>query len=770
MLIPSFVSPPRYLSQRYWETRALCDHAKRLEGMKLHEKEALRPSQWEQVENAYYALSVKSAVMGYLESGRHTLFGGRPMDRDDIRMLSNALFDNKEKEVIAKQGDPFFLATLEMLRAFIVSDNRRRRDVLRAMYLESKPRVNPDRVENLVMAGGGAKALSLVGAIEAFEDDGLSDQIRRVAGTSGGAIIGMAYAIGYNSDELRKLVVDNHFGLFTLESTSMVGKALNWWATSGKGGEKGTSSYAFSDNAIAKDYHQRLASNVVGYYLQRPSLLKSLMRVPPSTPLSMGFVLAHLEAASWGDEAIRDMVNSLPQSARIALDEQAKREVMEARRLTTPFHFYPTPSAAMISGLRHSAGRDLILHFFQDILSEKLNTLPDKALQQAFFPQAPKTVVTEQDKRNVTFSQLERLAGDVPGIRSLYISMAIRDSAVSSPFSGDSYRHELASHKHPLFGDMPVAEAVRVSMNLPPIFPTYTFTLNNVRYEGKDGGLRSNVSFNAFDEQYPVNSTIGLFYKTRSELNETHDVERLLSLPQEEETVRTQISELQSRMEALKVTCDRVQKNLHTHNQKTPPSSGQHSMLYVVEGRRLEMQLEDVRHQMRECDGRISNAKRELVSIQRTKSTALPWYRNVKGEVHDAIMRRLSQKSIDKLNRSDNMGRIVLINTDGVETTDFKLSREEKQTLFQCGYDAMKSLLEGTYCLENAFHRNQFDVFRQSAFDIDPQSKLAGLRQAMPAVNPPNPAGEGRDWTRDRDRGGKQIMGEVSFVTTKRPR
>ena len=64
----------------------------------------------------------------------------------------------------------------------------------------------------LVLAGGGAKGAAHIGVIRLIEEIGIP--IDYVAGTSMGSIIGGMYALGYNSDEMTRIISDMDWGLY----------------------------------------------------------------------------------------------------------------------------------------------------------------------------------------------------------------------------------------------------------------------------------------------------------------------------------------------------------------------------------------------------------------------------------------------------------------------------------------------------------------------------------------------------------------------------
>ncbi len=65
---------------------------------------------------------------------------------------------------------------------------------------------------NIVMGGGGLKAVSYGGVLEEFERRGI--KILGIAGVSAGTLIGLALALGYSVEEIRNLVHKTDFSKF----------------------------------------------------------------------------------------------------------------------------------------------------------------------------------------------------------------------------------------------------------------------------------------------------------------------------------------------------------------------------------------------------------------------------------------------------------------------------------------------------------------------------------------------------------------------------
>ncbi len=88
---------------------------------------------------------------------------------------------------------------------------------------------------DLVLQGGGVRAIALVGAIRELENQGYVMQ--RAAGTSAGAIVGALYAAGYTGDELYDVVKEFNFSKLRdkdwVDRLPYVGKALSILWTKG---------------------------------------------------------------------------------------------------------------------------------------------------------------------------------------------------------------------------------------------------------------------------------------------------------------------------------------------------------------------------------------------------------------------------------------------------------------------------------------------------------------------------------------------------------
>ena len=96
------------------------------------------------------------------------------------------------------------------------------------------------KIKNLVFEGGGVKGIAYIGAMQALDENGLLKGVKRVAGTSAGAINACLFALDYSIKEQQKILEDLDFNKFEDTAFSMEFKDLtireklstgSWWAT-----------------------------------------------------------------------------------------------------------------------------------------------------------------------------------------------------------------------------------------------------------------------------------------------------------------------------------------------------------------------------------------------------------------------------------------------------------------------------------------------------------------------------------------------------------
>lgn len=685
-------------SKKYLNTRSLLMKSTELRGG-IEESDLKKPEK-AKIYSAVKLLKLKEQVLMYLED----MTNGRihqGVEPDELQRLCDWVTQGEPLHPLPKKLSTHSYSSLSYLRTYIEQSKNpqhAREEVSKLLYLESRPEIDLDKVENIVMAGGGAKAFSLTGTVKSLEKNNRSEQIKRVAGTSGGAIIAMAYAAGYDSGELQNLVNDNEFGLFTLESrlTSSGIDAVSHWFFRDKPDHL---AHSLSDNKLANIFHEELIRELPDMILRSKSpRLAALQK--------------HLGKASWSSDKVKRLVSALRNhkdgdsyfegvlgefSADEILDMEGRARASTASRTNDLLtmnskSLYSKPKKAFVSAARHQAGRDIILGFFHDVIVDKLQHLPKESLQKAF----GKEVVTRNDLRAINFEQWQALHEMHPGkIKELHISICWKENFKTY--------HANASHKNEEFSKLSVAEAVRVSMNLPLIFPKYEFEVEGRKYKGIDGGVVSNVSFEAFDNDHPIESTIGVFYSTKSRLKKSTDLGSILTPPDDENDLVRALNE-QERVAAL--STEVLNRHLDEYKQLTPEEKN---------GRKGEIYDETISRRtriMRTAYGRAASLRSDLERLRNKPEV---------GVIESIKYHIFNSKNQNDLSKSHNRRRLVMVNTQEVDTYDFKLTDEKKNEQMALGEIATDTLLHGSYCLENHFYHNQFEVLSSELSEINPE-------------------------------------------------
>lgn len=716
----------KYASNRYHNTQELLHHSYAiLDGLELPNVTMLERMNKKKMAEYSQSLEVKLNVLGYLESMTKGGVHRQQISADNLRLYTDWVVSETPKQDFpsTKFGDaiPYFL----WLRNHIAESPNKsdaKRDVLRALYLESRPEVKIENVENIVFAGGGAKALSLAGAVRSLENRGVDGQIKRVAGTSGGAILALAFAVGYSSKEIESIVLDNHFGLFTLGSR-MDWSVLNQWAHNSYSEKPNSKLHVISDNKLARVYYKHLMEGV-GKQLSRstnPKLVNFRKALQKTTPDNIGKKFVSLiEKLPNKDVFFHALMDEMPIHEQISIDNYARKKSVESigdEALIGAIVLHKSPKDAMISAMRYSTEQDIVLGFFSDLVFEKINSLPKAALRTALygddFTLDESKPVQQADIRNITFKQWQVLHKLCPDdVKELHISISILKPILDrfSGFKYDPYQHEDAAFDNPEFADMRVIDAVRVSMNLPPIYKQYKFTVNGSEYKGSDGGLKSNMSLSTFDSKFPMENTIGIFYKTGSELESAQNVDRMLILPRSKSEVETDLIIVKSIDQGLGGDIGRLKAQVNELESSDPLGN-------ELDAKTAE--LNETVDQRRRIGFQMTKLEQELSVIKDTEKSPLEILttsplRSLKGFAGEFLANYLDSKSNDNLSEVKNLRRLVMVNTKDVDTWHFKMSDENKDLQMKFGEKAMDSLLNGTYCLENHFYYHKFQAVEES--------------------------------------------------------
>ncbi len=84
--------------------------------------------------------------------------------------------------------------------------------ILSTLFLNGYSQI--EKCENLVFEGAGMRGIAYSGVLRQFEKSGISNNIKKVGGTSAGAITALMFSLGYNSDEIYDIISGTKFQKF----------------------------------------------------------------------------------------------------------------------------------------------------------------------------------------------------------------------------------------------------------------------------------------------------------------------------------------------------------------------------------------------------------------------------------------------------------------------------------------------------------------------------------------------------------------------------
>jgi NTE family protein len=103
------------------------------------------------------------------------------------------------------------------------------------LQLCAAAQLTPSKPTNLVFEGAGIRGIAYCGALQALQEQGMLQNVERVAGTSSGAITATLFAIGYTPAEMELIIRETNFGKFNDGGGLFIGgihrlkKRLGWY-------------------------------------------------------------------------------------------------------------------------------------------------------------------------------------------------------------------------------------------------------------------------------------------------------------------------------------------------------------------------------------------------------------------------------------------------------------------------------------------------------------------------------------------------------------
>lgn len=379
--------------------------------------------------------------------------------------------DARISDLIARADDQNgFLAASRVCERKPIADWSAVQAKVEAMWHE---RSRLESIDSLILSGGGAKGFAYTGVVSALEDRGVLKNIKRVAGASAGALIGLPVALGYSASEVTEIVDRGRFGQFFYESTvsswpgSLLIRLIGLQPDN-------------SEIDLLKSFHEIAIGRLASLLELAPEKFRKMDEAD-----CQGALDGVTPGEIWNTyrAAIEDLDRRHPGASDRIEFNGMRRLTGERQALLTAMRMERDDSIA---------DADIIEAYLGDLIQDKLATVPDDILASLTPPIGPNVTA----RRNLSLHQLSQLARRYPegGFKQFSVSMcALRRTPLPSVVTMLMsplkwfWRLEEASavseHR-----DMPIKKACRASMNLPVVFKAQ-------EYRGMrlfDGGILAN--------------------------------------------------------------------------------------------------------------------------------------------------------------------------------------------------------------------------------------------------------------------------------------
>lgn len=386
-------------------------------------------------------------------------------------------------------------------------------------YLSTQ--IKPQEVENLAFAGGGAKGLSYGGVLEVLEAEGAMANIKRVSGTSAGAIIGMTVAVGLTAAEVKDVIRDKKFTHFLFESPfnrpeqlpphlAVLDMLTDIMSPRKRELMRDADYLKCYKVAFEEAFFPRLLTATGAYTgnAAEDQEEAARMRKLLCNPSRFGHdekktLLDLIEDKDWFKSMHTEIEEKLDKQLRVG-----KKRYWFFGEKIAEYNGFDSPREAADACIRYMRNEDSIEEFFGDLIQRQVSRLSKEQLEAVSHG-----LSQSERQRNLTFRELHALAKHHPelGFRDLYVCVARRkDNSMIKMLDKDNYERIDVSHAASAeYRNMPVKTAVRMSMNIPGAFRSIEF--NGKHYV--DGGVRANFPVDVFDNHLglPKNKTISFF-------------------------------------------------------------------------------------------------------------------------------------------------------------------------------------------------------------------------------------------------------------------
>jgi len=350
-----------------------------------------------------------------------------------------------------------------------------------------------NRVDALILSGGGAKGLAYSGLFETLEKQGKLRDIEFVAGTSAGSITALMAALGYSATEIRTIADKTPFARFFNESqfynvvpdrfSGSIGKSKTIMAE--------TYAFAYGMSKIADAINSGKSKDEILVSLKQNGSQGNITDNPYSNEMREFFdkhkdALLNGRTNNFFAQTADNVYQNLDKlSEFFGKDPMVEFNSKVIKPLSGDQVLFNSTDEAIdyfeVFGPDQDTIKDM---FLAKLVENKIQEVDPQILQE----------IGVKDYKELTFEQLHQLKQHYQNFDE--VGPHFKDLGVVSTILSDGIlgydSPEIANywHGHSKYKDVPIIEAVRRSMNLPGVYEAIRDVDGK---EHTDGGLVANT-------------------------------------------------------------------------------------------------------------------------------------------------------------------------------------------------------------------------------------------------------------------------------------
>lgn len=374
-------------------------------------------------------------------------------------------------------------------------------------------------VDTVVLSGGGAKCLSLVGAVDTLMNQNVRSNISvsHIVGTSGGALVGLLYALGANQKYIERVISETQLSFMANDSRLSY---ISWLMTrlAPKSSDPNSHKEIYIYIEMLSVYYKRIKESYDSLF---EIYKKSSSPIPLIDQSNIEFSRKKLKNFLSKNLDIMTEIINVEAKTRTSIISDFNFSGSSFETLCPHFEI----SDCIIMAYRNSFNIDLARSFICDSIEDSLlghivNLDPyDVSLIFGIDSISQDELICRI--RNINFREFKVLV-DVAKNGKLDVDLKDFTACFTAETNGayQTYYPSTTQNTPDNHQSITIADAVRASMNLPFVYKHHTIDLNGMQIKAIDGGLTSNLSMviSELSLNKSRNEIIGIHYYTEHEI------------------------------------------------------------------------------------------------------------------------------------------------------------------------------------------------------------------------------------------------------------